>query len=141
MSLILIIVLLLLLFGGGGFYGYRSGHYGGRGFGGILGLLVLLLVLIPDLRGRVSRLVVRLGAIRVTGSLRSGWTLLWTLRRQPRAGASMRYPPEIRAQQQVSAIAVGVALTFEKPSDRGKSCCMARCCAIYPLHGTSPVSC
>jgi hypothetical protein len=45
MALVLIVVVLLLLFGGGGFYRYRSGHYGGRGFGGILGLLVLPAVL------------------------------------------------------------------------------------------------
>jgi hypothetical protein len=39
MSIILIVVVLVLLFGGGGFYGHRQGYYGGRGFGGILGLL------------------------------------------------------------------------------------------------------
>ena len=44
MSLVPTIVVLLLLFGGGVFYGYRSGYHGGRDFGGILGLLVLLVL-------------------------------------------------------------------------------------------------
>jgi uncharacterized protein DUF3309 len=45
MTTILIIVLLILLLGGGGgYYGHR--RYGGRGLGGVLGLmLVILLVL------------------------------------------------------------------------------------------------
>ena len=51
MTLILIIVV-LLLFGGGGFYGYRSGYYGRGGFGGILGLLVVVL---PTRCGGASR--------------------------------------------------------------------------------------
>jgi hypothetical protein len=45
MTLIIIIILLLLVFGGGGgYYAHRS--YGGRGLGGVLGLiLVIILVL------------------------------------------------------------------------------------------------
>ena len=45
MSTLLIIIILLILFGGGGgYYAHRS--YGGRGLGGVLGLiLVILLVL------------------------------------------------------------------------------------------------
>jgi hypothetical protein len=45
MSLILIIIVLLLIFGGGGgYYAHRS--YGGRGLGGVLGtVLVIILVL------------------------------------------------------------------------------------------------
>jgi hypothetical protein len=45
MSLLLIIILLLILFGGGGGY-YAHRNYGGRGLGGVLGLvLVVFLVL------------------------------------------------------------------------------------------------
>jgi hypothetical protein len=43
MGLILLIVILLLLFGGGG-YGYRSG-WGGPQFGGLGGLIVVLVVI------------------------------------------------------------------------------------------------
>jgi uncharacterized protein DUF3309 len=45
MSTLLIIILILILFGGGGgYYGYRT--WGGRGLGGVLGLvLVVILVL------------------------------------------------------------------------------------------------
>lgn len=39
------------MFGAGGFLGYRSGHYGGDGFGGILGLLAPLVVLYLILGG------------------------------------------------------------------------------------------
>jgi hypothetical protein len=43
MTLILILLLLVLLFGGGG-WGYR--RYGGRGLGGVLGtVLIILLVM------------------------------------------------------------------------------------------------
>jgi hypothetical protein len=45
MGLILLVVILFLLFGGGGYYGYRSGYYGGRGFGGGLTLVVVIIVL------------------------------------------------------------------------------------------------
>jgi len=45
MTTILIIVLLILLLGGGGgYYGHR--RYGGRGLGGILGL-ILIIALLP----------------------------------------------------------------------------------------------
>jgi hypothetical protein len=45
MPLILIVLLLVLLLGGGGFYGSRAG-WGGPHYGGLLGLvLVILLVL------------------------------------------------------------------------------------------------
>jgi hypothetical protein len=42
MSTILVIVLLILLLGGGrGYYGRR--RYGGRGVGGVLGLMLIIL--------------------------------------------------------------------------------------------------
>ena len=45
MTLIIIIIVLLLLFGGGGgYYAHRS--YGGRGLGGVLGLVVVVLILL-----------------------------------------------------------------------------------------------
>jgi hypothetical protein len=45
MSLILIIIVLVLLFGGGGgYYAHRS--YGGRGLGGVLGLVLVVLVVL-----------------------------------------------------------------------------------------------
>ena len=45
MTLVLIIIVLIVLFGGGGGY-YAHRTYGGRGLGGVLGLvLVILLVL------------------------------------------------------------------------------------------------
>ena len=34
MGHILLILVLTFLFAGGGYYGYRSGYYGGRGYGG-----------------------------------------------------------------------------------------------------------
>ena len=43
LALILIIVLVVLLMGG---YGYRSGYYGAPQFGGILGVLLILLVIL-----------------------------------------------------------------------------------------------
>jgi hypothetical protein len=45
MPLIVIIVLLVLLLGGGGFYGSRAG-WGGPHFGGLLGLVLLILVIL-----------------------------------------------------------------------------------------------
>jgi uncharacterized protein DUF3309 len=42
MSTILIIVVLILLLGGGGYYGYD--RYGGRGIGGVLGLVLVVLL-------------------------------------------------------------------------------------------------
>ena len=45
---ILLIVVLILMLGGGGYYGYSS--YGGRGLGGVLGL-VLVIVLVVWLVG------------------------------------------------------------------------------------------
>ncbi len=41
---LLIIIIILLLGGGGGFYGYRRGNYGGRGLGGILVLVLVVMV-------------------------------------------------------------------------------------------------
>jgi uncharacterized protein DUF3309 len=42
MGLLLLIIVLVLVFGGGGgYYGYS--RYGGRGAGGILGLVVVIL--------------------------------------------------------------------------------------------------
>ena len=50
MSLILIIVVLLLLFGGGGgYYGYS--RYGGRGAGGIVGTVPIVLLVVWLLGG------------------------------------------------------------------------------------------
>jgi hypothetical protein len=40
--ILILIILALLLGGGGGYYGYRRGYYGGSGFGGILGLVVVV---------------------------------------------------------------------------------------------------
>ncbi|MDE8349257.1 MAG: hypothetical protein POG74_07180 [Acidocella sp.] len=45
MSLIVIIVVLLLIFGGGGGY-YANRTYGGRGLGGVLGLILIILVVV-----------------------------------------------------------------------------------------------
>jgi hypothetical protein len=42
MSMVLIVVVLLLLFGGGGYYG--DNQYGGRGSGGVLGIVCRALV-------------------------------------------------------------------------------------------------
>jgi uncharacterized protein DUF3309 len=43
-TLLIIVLVLLLLGGGGGYYGYRS--YGNAGFGGALGLVVVVLVVL-----------------------------------------------------------------------------------------------
>ncbi len=45
MPLIVIIVLLVLLLGGGGFYGSRAG-WGRPHYGGLLGLVLLILVIL-----------------------------------------------------------------------------------------------
>ena len=45
MPLILIIVLLVLLLGGGGFYGSRAGWRGPH-YGGLFGLVLLILVIL-----------------------------------------------------------------------------------------------
>ncbi len=45
LTTIVVIVVVLLLLGGGG-YGYRSGAYGGNVFGGGVGLIALIVVLI-----------------------------------------------------------------------------------------------
>jgi hypothetical protein len=47
-TLLIIVVLILLLGGGGGYFGYN--RYGGRGLGGVLGL-VLIIVLVFWLAG------------------------------------------------------------------------------------------
>jgi hypothetical protein len=45
MSLLLIIIILLVLFGGGGgYYAHRS--YGGRGLGGVLGLVIVIILVL-----------------------------------------------------------------------------------------------
>ena len=46
--MLLLIILLILVFGGGGFgyYGQRQGWYGGTGFGGIIGLVLVVAVLL-----------------------------------------------------------------------------------------------
>jgi hypothetical protein len=51
MSLILIIILLVIVFGGGGGY-YAHSNYGGRGLGGVLGF-VLIIVVVLWLVGRL----------------------------------------------------------------------------------------
>ena len=48
--MLLLILLLLLFGGGGGYYGYRKGHYGGRGMSLIS--IVLICVLVSLLIGR-----------------------------------------------------------------------------------------
>jgi hypothetical protein len=50
MGLILILVILFLLFGGGGYYGYRRGYYGGRGYG-LVWLVLIVLVLASVIGG------------------------------------------------------------------------------------------
>lgn len=45
MGLLLLIVVLVLLFGGGGGY-YAHNRYGGRGLGGVLGLVIVVLVIV-----------------------------------------------------------------------------------------------
>jgi hypothetical protein len=51
MTTILIIVLLVLLLGGGGYYGHRN--YGGRGLGGVLGLVLVIVLIVWLVNGRV----------------------------------------------------------------------------------------
>ena len=41
-TILIIVVLILLLGGGGGYYGYN--RYGGRGLGGVLGVVLLIVV-------------------------------------------------------------------------------------------------
>lgn len=43
-TILIIVVLILLLGGGGGYYGYN--RYGGRGLGGVLGLVVMILIVL-----------------------------------------------------------------------------------------------
>nr|WP_234913368.1 DUF3309 domain-containing protein [Rhizobium rhizogenes] len=45
MGTILIIVILVVLVGGGGGY-YAHGRYGGRGLGGVLGLILIIFIFI-----------------------------------------------------------------------------------------------
>ncbi len=50
MSTLLIIILVVLLFGGGGgYYGYN--RYGGRGAGGVLGLVLAIILVVWLLDG------------------------------------------------------------------------------------------
>ena len=54
MSTILIIIVLLVLFGGGvGFYGRNQGWYGNGGFGGIIGLVLVIALILYLLGGRL----------------------------------------------------------------------------------------
>jgi hypothetical protein len=46
MNLIVILFLVLVLFGGLGGYGWNQGYYGGAHFGGGMGLLLLIVVLV-----------------------------------------------------------------------------------------------
>jgi Protein of unknown function (DUF3309) len=48
-TILIIVVLVLLLGGGGGYYGYN--RYGGRGIGGGLGLVLLVLFVVWLLGG------------------------------------------------------------------------------------------
>jgi hypothetical protein len=41
-TILIIVLVLLLLGGGGGYYGYN--RYGGRGFGGAMGLVLIVLL-------------------------------------------------------------------------------------------------
>lgn len=41
-TLLILVILILLLGGGGGYYGYN--RYGGRGLGGAVGLVLIILV-------------------------------------------------------------------------------------------------
>jgi hypothetical protein len=43
-TILIIIVLILLLGGGGGYYGYN--RYGGRGLGGVLSLVLIVLLVV-----------------------------------------------------------------------------------------------
>jgi hypothetical protein len=56
MDLIILVIILVVVLGGSGFYGYRSGHFGGRGLGMILGLLLLVLILYIIFGGGFPRL-------------------------------------------------------------------------------------
>ena len=48
-TILIIVVLILLLGGGGGYYGYN--RYGGRGLGGVLGLVRVVLLVVWLLGG------------------------------------------------------------------------------------------
>jgi uncharacterized membrane protein YccC len=43
-TILIIVILILLLGGGGGYYGYN--RHGGRGLGGVLGLILIVLVVL-----------------------------------------------------------------------------------------------
>ncbi|MDP2332954.1 MAG: DUF3309 family protein [Reyranella sp.] len=43
-TILIVVILILLLGGGGGYYGYS--RYGGRGLGGVLGLVLLIVVVL-----------------------------------------------------------------------------------------------
>jgi hypothetical protein len=43
-TILIVVLLILLLGGGGGYYGYN--RYGGRGLGGVLGLILVFLVVV-----------------------------------------------------------------------------------------------
>lgn len=51
MSLLLIVLIVILLLGGGG-YGWRAGYYGPGVFGGGIGLIVFILIILLVL-GRI----------------------------------------------------------------------------------------
>jgi hypothetical protein len=44
MSILIILLAIFILFGGGGYYGYNRGYYSGAGYGGALGLIVIILL-------------------------------------------------------------------------------------------------
>ena len=48
-TILIVVVLILLLGGGGGYYGYN--RYGGRGLGGVLGLVLVAVLVIWLLGG------------------------------------------------------------------------------------------
>jgi hypothetical protein len=43
-TVLIIVLLILLLSGGGGYYGHR--RYGGRGLGGVLGLILIMVLVL-----------------------------------------------------------------------------------------------
>ena len=48
-TILIVVILVLLLGGGGGYYGYN--RYGGRGLGGVLGLVLVVMLAVWLLGG------------------------------------------------------------------------------------------
>lgn len=52
--MLLILIVLLVVFGGGfGFYGRNAGWYGNGGFGGIIGLVIVIAIVLWLFGGRL----------------------------------------------------------------------------------------